>query len=156
MTLPRLRFTIRGMTVVVAVVGLFCFVHERVFVAYITQCYGGRTVPMEFVVVDAETRTPIPRAKLTLSARGSRRHDLETGSDGRAFLAFQPGCDERLYLLWGVVYTVHYSAWEVRIEADGYDRLRAKLGSYRGNTRYAHAVVPPPIVIQIHRWAPTL
>jgi len=111
-------------------------------------------VPIEFVV-NAETGAPVPRARLTLSGRGTR-HDLETGPDGRASLTFQPGCVERIYLFGGVVYTVYYSNWELEIEAEGYDRVKEKLSNCRADTSYAAAAVPPPIVIQITRRAVTL
>jgi hypothetical protein len=137
--------------IAVAVVGLACFAEDRVFVGYVTQCYGGRMVPTEFVVFDAATGSPVPGAKLTLSGRGTHHHDVETGPDGRAFLAFQPGCEVRIYLLRGLVYTVYYSNWELGIEAGGYDPVREKLSSYRADTSYPHDSVPPPIVIQIKR-----
>ena len=57
----RVRLTVRGMMIAVAVAAFACFIHERVFVGYITQCYGGRTVPVEFLVLDADTGAPVPR-----------------------------------------------------------------------------------------------
>jgi hypothetical protein len=147
----RARFTVRGMMAAVLVVALACFAHEHLFVGYVTQCYGGRTVPIEFAINDSETGDPVLRARLTLSGRGSRHHTLETGPDGRALLAFQPGCDVRIYLLWGVIYTVHYSNWALEIEAEGYESVRRQLSSYREDTCYSGAAVPPPICVSIKR-----
>jgi len=158
MRLPRLRFTVRQMMAAVAVVALACFLYElvgeRVGVCCITQCYGGRVVPLVFTVLDEETRTPVPRAKLTLSGRDTL-HSLATGPDGLAKLTFQPGCDERIYPRRGLVYTVYYSNWELGIEAEGYESVRRKLSSYRRDTCYPGVAVPPPIIIRITRRAIT-
>jgi hypothetical protein len=108
-------------------------------------------VPIEFAILDAETGSPVARAKLTLSSRAPLQHALETGPDGRAFLVFQPGCDELVYPLWGIIYTVHYSNWGSGIEAEGYESVREELSSHRRDTGYRHDVVPPPIVVRIKR-----
>jgi hypothetical protein len=147
----RVQFTVRGMMIAVAVVAFACFFHEHLLVGYVTQCYGGRIVPIEFLVIDAETGAPVPHSKLTLSGRGSQNHSLKTGPDGRALLTFQTGCEERTYLLWGNLYTVHYSNWKLGIEAQGYESIQAKLDSYRRDTRYPGDAVPPPIPIRIRK-----
>jgi hypothetical protein len=147
----RLRITLRGLMVAVAMVGLMCFAHEHLLVSITTQCYGGRMVPIEFAVVDAETGAPVAGAKINLRGRVSHHHGLETGPDGRAHLTFQPGCNVRSYLLWGTLYTVHYSNWDLDIDAEGYQGVHDKLSKYRADTRYPGAVDPPPILIRLQR-----
>jgi hypothetical protein len=149
--LRRPQITVRGMMWAVALAAFACFFHEQVCVGQISQCGGGRMVPIEFVLIDAETGTPVPRAKLTLSGRGTRHHELETGPDGRTSLSFQPGCDERTYLLWGTVYTVHFSRWKLSIEAEGYDRVNDNLSRYRADVQYPHRAVPSPILVRMKR-----
>ena len=64
-----------------------------------------------------------------------------------------------MYLIQGSVYTVHYSNWELSIEADGYDAVRENLSRYRGDTSYPgrpRTVGAAPIVIPITRRAVTL
>ena len=154
----RVQFTVRGMMLAVAVASLACFALSLLLrqpIGAITRFHAGRVVPITFVVVDANTRAPVPRAKLALSGQRTR-HDLETGPDGRASLTFQPGCDEPYYLLQGLVYTVHYSNWQLELEAGGYDRVANKLSDFRADTSYADTAVPPPIVIQITKRADTL
>ncbi len=157
----RVRFTVRGMMATVAAASLACFALAQVAqilrqpIGSITQCYGGRAVPTTFVIVDAETRAPVPRAKLTLSGRNTR-HDLETGPDGRASLTFQPGCDELIYFFGDVVYTVYYSNWQLELEVEGCDPVKEKLSNWRADTSYADTAVPPPIVIKIKKRADTL
>jgi hypothetical protein len=146
------------MMAAVVAAALTCFIVREVLwqpMGQISQCNGGRIVPIEFAIVDAKTGSPVPRAKLTLSGRSLLHHDLETGPDGRAFLRFQPGCDELAYAYSGIGYTVHYSNWGLGIEAEGYESVRDPLSSHRGDTRYAHDAVPPPIVIRITRRMPT-
>jgi hypothetical protein len=109
-------------------------------------------VPIEFVILDAETDVPVQQARLRLSTRGGLLyHTLVTGPDGRARLAFQPRCGEHIYAFWGFVYTVHYSDWVLDIEAERYETVGGELSKYRGNTSYPQDVVPPAIVIRIKR-----
>lgn len=149
----RFRFTIRDLMAAVATVALMCFLiclaNEHLLVGVVTQCYDGRTVPIQFAIVDAETGRPVPGARVKLSRQNDRHHALTSSSDGLASLTFKPGCDERIYLLGGLVYTVYYSNWELEVDAEGYERVKSLLSEYRGDTRYPGNIVPPPIVIRV-------
>jgi hypothetical protein len=134
-----------------AIIALMCFAHEHVLFGVVTQCYGGRKVPIQFAISDAETGLPVPGARLELWGRIDRHHTFNSGSDGRANLIFQPGCDERIYLLWGSYYMVYYSNWELEIAAEGYEHIKCPLTDYRADTRYPGKAVPPPIEVRLRR-----
>jgi hypothetical protein len=53
MVLPRVRFTIGWMMAGVAVAALTCYILAPALlrpIGYITQCYGGRYVPIAFIM----------------------------------------------------------------------------------------------------------
>ncbi len=154
----RMQFTVRAMLAAVAAASLASFAIALVLrqpIGVLTRFHGGRAVPIKFVVVDADTRAPVPRARITLSDRATH-HDLESGPDGRASLTFRAGHQERIYLFGDTVYTVHYSNWELELEAEGYDPVKENLSDRRADASYSSTAVPPPIVIQIKRRADTL
>ena len=133
------------LTVVVAMLALFVLnISDAVWI-------GHATIPLEFIVVDAKTNMPVSRSLVQLKEGQPEYAAPVMGKNGRTKLVIEAMCGGRSSI-FGQTRSVHYGAWEVRIEADGYEPFRDVLSNLTRDRRYhEESAVPPPILIQLRK-----
>jgi hypothetical protein len=161
---PRMRSTIRGMMAGVAVVSLVVWLirdHDR------TRSLGiGQTsVPLTFLVCDADSGAPIEGAMIRLEdpdyadlpPKPPKIVDLSTGREGRATFVLEA----QVYMVrrsspeWE--WRIRYPSWQMRVVAGDYAEFSDAFTDYaaeRGGVGFHKGVLPPPsppIVVKLHR-----
>ena len=114
---------------------------------------GQTTVPLEIVVVDAETNEPVSGTLVQLKEGSPEYAAPVTGQDGRTKLIIETLCGGRSSM-FRQTRSVNYGFWEMRVEADGYNTFTEALSNLTRDPRYHEKnAVPPPILIRIRRAA---
>jgi hypothetical protein len=149
MTLPRLRFTSRGMMIAVAV--------SAVALAYVgtgsTKLGCGETsVWLTFHVVDDVDGRPITGARITF-IKGysvSPIASTMTGDDGSARVSCRAGCTSYRGPFFRS-YRYLYFGEALQIEADGYQSVHRSLKEYTSSPACHDPAARPPIPIRLKR-----
>ena len=141
MQVPRLRFTIRRLMAVIAVVAfgtwmLIVNTGEALWV-------GQASIPLEFLILDASTGKPIAGAYINLPDPRVN-YATTSGPDGRATLVISATIAGRGSRTRSVNYR-----WEALVTADEYGIVRAALRDFTLDPRYHSDPAPPPIVIRL-------
>jgi hypothetical protein len=143
MWLPRVRFTLQQLMIVVPIVAVTVFVPimlpEAVWV-------GFASIPLEFLILDASTGQPIEGATIRLT-ESTPEYQAVTGPDGRARLTIEAVIAGRSSLARDTR-TVNYH-WMLLVTAGRHRELREDLGELTRSPRYHSDPVPPPIVIRL-------
>jgi len=112
---------------------------------------GHTTVPLELIVVDAETNEPVSGSLVQLKEWSPEYAAPVTGQDGRTKFIIETTCGGRSSIL-RETRSVNYGFWETRVEADGYKTFRDALSNLTRDRRYHDKNAgPPPILIRLRR-----
>ena len=105
---------------------------------------GSATIPLEFIVVDANTNMPVSGSLVQLKEGPPEYVAPVTGQDGRTRLVIKAMCAGRSSI-FRRTRSVNYEFWEARVEADGYETFRDVLSNLTRDPRYhdQNAVLPP-------------
>ena len=149
MTLPQLRFSIRGLMIAVA--------GSAIALAYLgtgsTKLGCGETsVWLTFHVVDDRDGRPIAGARITF-IKGysvSPISSTMTGYDGSARVSCRAGCTSYRGPFFRSYRYLYFGA-ALQIEADGYQSADRLLKEYTSSPAYHDPAAPPPIPIRLKR-----
>jgi hypothetical protein len=115
--------------------------------------YEDVQVELTFIVTDARTHAPIPRAKVIVGAEGDpgTHKEAETGADGVARLVV--ACDGVMKAGWlRRSTTVRFGGWQFEVENAGYAKSGPKaLGEVIGFARSADGLPPRTIAVALQR-----
>ena len=118
---------------------------------------GFKSIPLDFLVIDAGDGRPIPSATI----RFIEKHPemvLTTGPDGHAEFVFRnaPVASTRYDPLIGSpgkeTLAVNYG-WALSVKAEGYDDQFVDMSALTKDPRYHYDAVPPSIVVRLDRRA---
>jgi len=149
MRVPRVRFTVRRMMVVVAVVA--------VALAYLGTgstrlgC-GSVSLLLTFHVVDDQDGSPVPGASIGLfrDFSGPAKASATTGTDGSARAVWETGATWYSGPFFRQYRCLSY-AEGLRILAHGYQPEEAILQEFTADSAYHNRSSPPPILIRLKR-----
>ena len=149
MRLPRLRFTIRRMMVVVTVFGV---VTVELINLPEAAWVGHASIPLEFVILDALTGQPLEGASIRL-VESTPEYEATTGAEGRSKIIINAMIGGRSSLVRNTR-VVNY-AWALVVTADHYRGVNEPLWEVARGPRYHSDPAPPPIVVRPVpcRWA---
>jgi hypothetical protein len=163
----RVRFTVWKMMLgVAALAGLLGLI--RVFDWDPVRSYGigHTTIPLVFVVRDAESGDLIERATIRLQDRDYDSNpvppyvlNLKTRRDGQATFGYEASVYMQRRSSPGWEWRVSYPFWELRIGAEGYLEFATSFEGYadqRGGKVFHKGPLPPtspPIVARLRRQA---
>lgn len=144
---------LRGLLRCPPVWGLLAVMLGGLFALFCTEAAwtGHTTVPLELIVVDAETSEPVSGSLVQLKEGSPEYAAPVTGKDGRTRFIIETMCGGRSSIL-RETRSVNYGFWEARVEANGYKTFSDALNNLTRDRRYHDEnSVPPPIVIRLRR-----
>ena len=110
--------------------------------------FGHRSIPLEFLILDASTKRAIEGAKLRL-VEGQPEYQATTGPDGRAKLVVEAivgGRDSFFRRTRAVNY-----AWALMVDRDGYRVIYKDVREFTSDARFHSDSAPPQIVILLEQ-----
>jgi hypothetical protein len=144
MRLPRVRFTVRRLMVVVAIIALL----SLVLAALLTEAAwsGHESIPLEFLILNASTGQAIEGASIRL-IEGNPEYQATSGPDGRAKVLLHANVGGRSSLL-RETRAVNYE-WALLVNCKGYREVTESLREVTRDARYHSDQVSPSIVIRL-------
>jgi hypothetical protein len=114
---------------------------------------GPKDVDLQFVVVDAKTKGPVPGAHVRVVDTwvGKLSYEAHTGADGLVRMTVVCMASGRQGLFMDTA-AVHLANWQVRVGKEGYREAGPlELADFTGRGRAFNDLPPPPITIELRK-----
>ncbi len=147
MKFPRVRFSVLGLMILVAVVA-----GTLAFLVYTKSAYriGFANVPLRFTILDDASGRPISRASVRLP-RSIVNEATPSGDDGKTTVVIRVMCSGQVSILRKTRHA-NFSSWCIRVMAPGYRTFTGSLEDRTQDPRFHEEYPDPqPIVIRMER-----